>query len=115
MSYGDVWKDLLVPEKYKEKYYQNTIDFDKHPKEPSAEQLTILSKARRNTQSPSHRDRMLTFENQTNAITIKNKVMTKQSLGVGEDFEKRLIEVSDHDFNAKRIIKALNIDIQKRI
>ena len=72
MSYGDVWKDLLVPEKYKEKYYQNTIDFDKHPKEPSAEQLTILSKARRNTQSPSHRDRMLTFENQTNAITIKN-------------------------------------------
>ena len=49
MSYGDVWKDLLIPEKYKEKYYQDTINFDKPPKEPSAEQLTKLSKARKNT------------------------------------------------------------------
>ena len=49
MSYGDVWKDLLVPEKYKEKYYQDTINFDKPPKEPSAEQLFELRKARKNT------------------------------------------------------------------
>ena len=63
--------------------------------------------------SPSRHVGRPTAEGTGHKITLPTKVMTKQNLG--EDFEKRLIEVSEHDFNAKRIIKALNIDAQKRI
>ena len=40
MEYGDVWKDLLVSNRYKQKYHQVTIDFDEYPREPTVEQLT---------------------------------------------------------------------------
>ena len=63
--------------------------------------------------SPSRHVRKPTAEGTGHKITLPRKVVAKQSLGEG--FEKRLIEVSEHDFNAKRIIKALNIDTQKRI
>ena len=62
--------------------------------------------------SPSRHVGKATAEGKGHSITLPTKVMTKQSLG--EDFEKRIIEVSEHDFNARRIIKALNIDTQKR-
>ena len=62
--------------------------------------------------SPSRHVGKATAESKGHAITLQNKVMTRQ--GIGEDFEKRIIEVSEHDFNARRIIKALNIDPQKR-
>ena len=40
MELGDVWKDLLVSDRYTEKYHQVTIDFDEYPREPTVEQLT---------------------------------------------------------------------------
>ena len=40
MELGDVWKDLLVSDRYTEKYHQVSIDFDEYPREPTVEQLT---------------------------------------------------------------------------
>ena len=109
MEYGNVWKDLLVSNRHRHKYHQVTVEFDQYPKNPTLEQLNQrLEKTRKSTLSPSYQTKKQDLEERELKIVIPNKASNKNE--VSQDFKKRLIQASESDFNARRIIKALKIE-----